>query len=252
LLPAVDDILPSSKTLAMASLASLLEETNSRDGDAKSEPSSPWSDPSVSGLRLSGGLSRALTFDVDGVDASYEVQVQYRHNEVGFDMGVSSGSNDGTNMMYVTGTYDEESGDIVAMIDGVRCTGTVVRAGHNWHVFVDGEDVRSAGTDGTGDTCGRHMYTLKDANVKDYFADSGGSGALSITTPMPGKVVKVSCEVGDVVDKGTALLILEAMKMEHVIRAPADGMVVERLPFAVGEQVDDGSVLVAFKGEEEE
>jgi len=248
LLPSVDTILPSSKTLAMTALASLLEETNQRNRDVDSEPASPWSNPSVSGLRLSSGLSRGLTFDVDGVDQSYDIQVDYRDGEVGFDMGVEGDDN----KMIVTGTYDSESGDIVAMIDGERCTGTVVRNGHTWHVFVDGEDVRCAGEDGKGDTCGRHMYTLKDGKVTNHFADAGGSGALTITTPMPGKVVKVSCEVGDVVDKGAALLILEAMKMEHVIRSPADGMIVDRLPFNVGEQVDDGSVLVAFKGEEEE
>ena len=56
----------------------------------------------------------------------------------------------------------------------------------------------------------------------------------------------MSCKVGDIVSKGQALLILEAMKMEHVIKAPEDGMIVERLPFSVGEQVDDGSILVAF------
>ena len=117
-------------------------------------------------------------------------------------------------------------------------------------MFPDGEDVRAFGTEGTGETCGRHMYTLR-VPIKDYSGGAGGSGALTITTPMPGKVVKMSCEVGDTVTKGQALLILEAMKMEHVIKAPEDGMIVERLPFSVGEQVDDGSILVAFKESEE-
>ena len=117
-------------------------------------------------------------------------------------------------------------------------------------MFPDGEDVRAFGTEGTGETCGRHMYTLR-VPIKDYSRGAGGSGALTITTPMPGKVVKMSCEVGDTVTKGQALLILEAMKMEHVIKAPEDGMIVDRLPFSVGEQVDDGSILVAFKESEE-
>ena len=47
-------------------------------------------------------------------------------------------------------------------------------------------------------------------------------------------------------DKGEPLLILEAMKMEHVIRAPSDGVVVERLPFGVGDFVEDGQILVGF------
>ena len=47
-------------------------------------------------------------------------------------------------------------------------------------------------------------------------------------------------------EKGQALLILEAMKMEHVIKAPADA-VIDLLPFAEGDFVEDGKVLVKFK-----
>ena len=243
LLPSTDKIPPSNSTLVMATLASFLEDANGRNGDATNEPNSPWSNPNVSGLRVSSSLSTSMQFDVDGIDDSYHVDVEYHSNGSGFDMLI------GNEKMSVTGTYDPVSGDVVAMIDGSRHTGTVVRNGFSWHVFPDGEDVTSASENDTT-YCGRHMYTL-NVPVIDHGQDAAG-GALTITTPMPGKVVKVSCEVGDVVEKGEALLILEAMKMEHVIRSPADGMIVARLPFNVGEQVDDGSVLVAFKGDNDE
>ena len=248
LLPSTESVPPSSSTLAMAALASLLEDSNGRRGDATNETNSPWSNPNVGGLRLSGALTSSLQFEVEGLDEGYEVEVHYHHNGDGFNMTIGGEGEKGETMS-VTGTYDAVSGDVVTMIDGARHTGTVVRNGSNWHVFPDGEDVTAA--DGTGASCGRHMYTLK-VPVVDHLSGSSVGGASTITTPMPGKVVKVSCAVGDVVKKGEALLILEAMKMEHVIRSPADGMVVARLPFAVGEQVDDGSVLVAFEEEDEE
>ena len=60
--------------------------------------------------------------------------------------------------------------------------------------------------------------------------------------PMPGKVVKVLVAEGDAVTAGQTLLLLEAMKMEHAVKAPADGTVT-RLAVAAGDQVDTGTLL---------
>jgi propionyl-CoA carboxylase alpha chain len=68
----------------------------------------------------------------------------------------------------------------------------------------------------------------------------------SLTAPMPGTVVRVAVEEGGRVDEGAPLLVLEAMKMEHVVAAPAAGTVV-RLAVAVGSQVDAGAVLAVVK-----
>lgn len=46
-----------------------------------------------------------------------------------------------------------------------------------------------------------------------------------IKSPMPGTIVKVYVKVGDKVKKGQALFVMEAMKMEHTMKAPADGVV---------------------------
>ena len=62
---------------------------------------------------------------------------------------------------------------------------------------------------------------------------------------MPGKVVALLAQPGQKVDKGTPLLILEAMKMEHTITAPAAGTV-KTFCYAAGEQVSDGAALVEF------
>jgi 3-methylcrotonyl-CoA carboxylase alpha subunit len=60
---------------------------------------------------------------------------------------------------------------------------------------------------------------------------------------MPGKVVSFAVKAGDVVKSGQPLAVLEAMKMEHTIAAPADGVVTE-LMYAPGDQVAEGAELL--------
>jgi propionyl-CoA carboxylase alpha chain len=67
---------------------------------------------------------------------------------------------------------------------------------------------------------------------------------------MPGSVVAVHAQVGDVVEEGRPLLVLEAMKMQHTITAPHAGTVTE-LDVAVGDQVAGGAVLVVVDNPEE-
>jgi 3-methylcrotonyl-CoA carboxylase alpha subunit len=67
-----------------------------------------------------------------------------------------------------------------------------------------------------------------------------------LTAPMPGKVVSFAVKAGDKVKKGQALAVMDAMKMEHTIAAPADGTVAELL-FAPGDQVTDGAELLRME-----
>jgi propionyl-CoA carboxylase alpha chain len=67
--------------------------------------------------------------------------------------------------------------------------------------------------------------------------------AGSLLAPMPGSVVAVHAAVGDAVEEGQPLLVLEAMKMQHTITAPHAGTVTE-LDVAVGDQITGGAVLV--------
>jgi 3-methylcrotonyl-CoA carboxylase alpha subunit len=96
-----------------------------------------------------------------------------------------------------------------------------------------------------------HVFTGGGHYVLDYndpMAHAGESEAEGgrLTAPMPGKVVAVLAANGQEVKKGDALVIMEAMKMEHTISAPHDG-VVEEVLYAVGDQVTDGAPLLAFK-----
>jgi 3-methylcrotonyl-CoA carboxylase alpha subunit len=70
---------------------------------------------------------------------------------------------------------------------------------------------------------------------------AGAEGRL--TAPMPGKVVSFLAQAGDTVKRGQPLAVMEAMKMEHTISAPHDG-VVQELMYAVGDQVAEGGELL--------
>ncbi len=64
----------------------------------------------------------------------------------------------------------------------------------------------------------------------------------SLASPMPGKIFKIIKEVGSPVVKGETILILEAMKMEHTIRADKDGKV-KKIMFKTGDLVQGGVIL---------
>jgi pyruvate carboxylase subunit A/propionyl-CoA carboxylase alpha chain len=71
----------------------------------------------------------------------------------------------------------------------------------------------------------------------------------SLLAPMPGSVLRVGAAPGDTVTAGQPLLWLEAMKMEHTITAPTDGVLVE-LNVEPGRQVEVGAVLARVESQE--
>jgi len=93
-----------------------------------------------------------------------------------------------------------------------------------------------------------HVFARQGATqitVIDQLAHAGEAHgeAGRLTAPMPGKVVSFAVKAGDKVSKGQALAVMEAMKMEHTIAAPADGVVQEVL-YAPGDQVTEGAELL--------
>ncbi len=81
-------------------------------------------------------------------------------------------------------------------------------------------------------------------DVTQYEATASADAV--VRAPLPGKIIDLRVKAGDTVSKGQALLVLEAMKMEHTLAAPADGTV-KSLRYAVGEQVPEGAELVEFE-----
>jgi 3-methylcrotonyl-CoA carboxylase alpha subunit len=107
-------------------------------------------------------------------------------------------------------------------------TGTVVRRGERFDVFSSGA-----------------MTSLVLKDPLKHAADGQSEPAGGLTAPMPGKVIAVHVAVGDKVKRGQALLVMEAMKMEHTIAAPGEGTVKELL-YGVGDQVAEGAALITL------
>jgi 3-methylcrotonyl-CoA carboxylase alpha subunit len=126
------------------------------------------------------------------------------------------------------GSWRHEGNDYAIRLDGRLVRGTVVLDGEEVHVF-SGE---------------RHLIL----GYSDPLAHAGESEdeAGRLTAPMPGKIVAILVKKDDAVVKGAPLLIMEAMKMEHTIAAPRDG-VVEELLYSTGDQVEEGVQLLAFQ-----
>jgi len=78
--------------------------------------------------------------------------------------------------------------------------------------------------------------------VRSARAAAGSEHGSDLLAPMPGRVRKVFAAAGDRVERGMVLIVLEAMKMEHAIRAPQDGTL-KRLLVKEGDLVDAGVEL---------
>ncbi|KAK3193734.1 hypothetical protein Dsin_025044 [Dipteronia sinensis] len=77
--------------------------------------------------------------------------------------------------------------------------------------------------------------------------DTGSAPPGTVVAPMAGLVVKVLAKDGSKVEEGQPILVLEAMKMEHIVKAPSAGLV-QGLQVTAGQQVSDGSVLFKIQG----
>jgi len=114
-------------------------------------------------------------------------------------------------------------------LDGLDASGTVILYRDAAHVFVDGQ-----------------TRVLRIHDPMAHAIDEGNEHQGGLTAPMPGKIISIAVKTGDRVKSGDALMAMEAMKMEHTILAPADGIIGEVF-FAVGDQVADGVELIAIE-----
>ncbi|MHA2329796.1 MAG: biotin/lipoyl-containing protein [Candidatus Hodarchaeales archaeon] len=110
-------------------------------------------------------------------------------------------------------------------LDNIIYKCTVAKDGKIRFIHLDGED-----------------YELKRvSDVEDEFEETEEEGSL--TSPMPGRIVKILVKPGDNVTKGQDLLIIEAMKMENKIVAPYDGTI-KMVYFPEGDQVEANVLLI--------
>jgi 3-methylcrotonyl-CoA carboxylase alpha subunit len=209
---------PADAILA-AALAEVLNEARGRTAAsaASGDPGSPWHavDP-----WWPNSVSHALPLSFADADVRHDVAVRR--------------DGDGWCLLHegreVRARVRERDGRLVIGADGAEFVATVVARGEERHVFQGGAHWRLACVDrlahaGEDETHGGHLMA-----------------------PMSGTVVAVMVAAGDLVERGTPLLILEAMKMEHTIVAPAPGRVVA-VNYAAGERVREGADLVDIDAE---
>ena len=123
---------------------------------------------------------------------------------------------------------DLPDGSLDVLLGTERCSVQVYRLGEVLHIFA---------------AHGATRITVVDvlAHAGEVHAEGG-----RLTAPMPGKVVAFHVAVGAQVKRGQPLAVMEAMKMEHTIAAPADGEVLELL-YAAGDQVAEGAELLRLE-----
>jgi 3-methylcrotonyl-CoA carboxylase alpha subunit len=121
--------------------------------------------------------------------------------------------------MVVRGSADSIS------VDGVTHRSHVVRRGDELTVIQRGRN---------------HVFVQVDPLVPP---GARGAGDDRVAAPIPARVTHVLVQAGDVVTKGTALIVLEAMKMEITLVAPRDGAI-ETIRYAVGDMVEEGTELI--------
>jgi 3-methylcrotonyl-CoA carboxylase alpha subunit len=184
-------------------------------------PFDPWT--STHGWRMNGTYQRQLSFGDEysaTLDAKhYDVRLAYHPH--GWVLALDG-------VAHPLALVSKQGGEYAIRLDGAALRGTVRRDGELLHVFSGGL---------------HHTLHYNDPMLHAGETEAAGG---RLTAPMPGKVVAVIAKDGQTVKKGEPLVIMEAMKMEHTIAAPSDGLV-EEILYQVGDQVADGAPLLAFK-----
>ncbi|SEO30772.1 3-methylcrotonoyl-CoA carboxylase, alpha subunit [Duganella sp. CF517] len=206
--------------LALAVVSLIATEKQRAAAQSRANPADPWG--RALGWRMNQPYVRALSFgDEFASDEPYTAHVSYRADGWLFSVGAGA-------QPEALGLTAEDGNGYSIKLGDQAVHGAVRRDGDVLHVFTGGA---------------HYQLTYNDpmAHAGETEAEGG-----RLTAPMPGKVVAVLATKGQEVKKGDALVIMEAMKMEHTIAAPHDG-VVDDILYGVGDQVADGAPLLAFK-----
>ncbi len=183
-------------------------------GEATGDPWSPWS--LVDAWRISGGGYQDLHLRRGG-----ETLVLRAHPQAG---GACRLDLPGGPALVAAAS---DSAGTMLRVDGVSHRLRVVRHGDDVTVILAGRN---------------HVVTPIDPLAPPR---SIAAGADRLTAPIPARVARVLAKPGDVVAKGTVLVVLEAMKMELSLAAPKDGTIAT-LRHQVGDMVEEGTELVTF------
>ncbi len=177
------------------------------------EDADPWS--RRDGWRLQGGAQRLLSLQIQ--DDKHTLRVDRLHDgATALQLGVQRWA-------FVARDLGADAFDI--QLGECRFTAWVYHHGERFAVFT-----------------GRGSALVTEYDPIAHAGDQAGEGGR-LTAPMPGKVISFLARPGERVLRGQALAVMEAMKMEHTISSPHDG-VVEELLYGVGDQVAEGGELL--------
>ena len=204
--------------IAVAALGLLLSRQKMAKTSSLSstDPYSPWN--STSAFRLNAPTRETLNFTLDHQPRTVAVT----HEEDGFSLEIDGGT------IRIGGNL-AENGKLRAVIDGRQRQGYFFAEDNGHTLFLDGEHYRISQPD--------------PVDIADATTHTGG-----LEAPMPGVIRALLSQRGALVEAGEALVVMEAMKMEHTIRAPAKG-IVAAINCAEGDMVAAGAVLVDFEPE---
>jgi 3-methylcrotonyl-CoA carboxylase alpha subunit len=184
--------------------------------EARLEQADPWS--RRDGWRLHGGARRRFELDTNGTH--HALTLERAH--------------DGSTVMTLG---DERLALDTRALGGKRYDLSVGGHRHVVTVYAVGEKIAVFGAAG--------QAIVGEYDLIAHAGDHAGEGGR-LTAPMPGKVVSFAVKAGDKVRRGQALAVMEAMKMEHTISAPNDGVIAELL-YGVGDQVAEGGELLRME-----
>ena len=206
----------------------------------------PFSKPT--GFRAFSDYTRSFSLVYD--EQSYNARISNWHNASGADS--KKGSDNLSNFTLVIGkeianTEGNSNANLSAQTETVyegQVSYSSINA-HNHTLWLDGARIN-----GESWTNNETVYVFTDSGrdeimLVDIMAHIGEESVAvgSLKSPMPGQVVAFKVAVGDSVKKGEQLAVIEAMKIEHTITAPTDGVVAELL-FGAGDLVADGDELL--------
>jgi 3-methylcrotonyl-CoA carboxylase alpha subunit len=148
----------------------------------------------------------------------------------------------------LTYSVDETNETTIVQIDGVDyCFQNIFMDDNKLHFKFMGEVLRVplsvTGGEIHCDVNGRSFHVKK---IEKSFSKSAASDGEGLISPMPGKIIKVCQAVGDMVEKGQAIIVMEAMKMEHTLSAHKDG-IISAINAKEGELVEGGISLAELR-----
>ncbi len=174
------------------------------------------------GWRSHGLFTRRFAFEFQG--QSCGATLAYLHDG-GLRLTVGEGADAASGLLTFARAAHGSGWALDLAFAGERTRATVYMQGERAHVFLP-----------------RGATQIVEIDLLAHAGDTAAEGGR-LTAPMPGKVVSFAVKAGDAVKKGQPLAVMEAMKMEHTIAAPADGTVAELL-YVPGDQVAEGAELL--------